>query len=120
MSFNRSSLQGDPLESSAYREEAIEAIIESLDCELFNENVQQQAAKSLLILGSRYSYTGTPEAEKWILKEAGFDMSLEAVGLHGRYYVVQGSKTSVIKNQDSKYFTIYSRSGFDVFMSNHE
>ncbi|XP_076960799.1 uncharacterized protein LOC143637244 [Bidens hawaiensis] len=113
-------LMGDPLESSAYREEAIEAIIESLDCEICNENVQQQAAKSLLILGSRYSYTGTPEAEKWILKEAGYDMSLEAVGLHGRYYVVQGSKTSVIKNQDSKFFTIYSRSGFDVFRSNHE
>ncbi|XP_076889397.1 putative E3 ubiquitin-protein ligase LIN-2 [Bidens hawaiensis] len=91
-------LMGDPLESSAYREEAIEAIIESLDREIFNENVQQQAAKSLLILGSRYSYTGTPEAEKWILKEAGYDMSLEAVGLHGRYYVVQGSKTS--NNED--------------------
>ncbi|KAI3761771.1 hypothetical protein L1987_52193 [Smallanthus sonchifolius] len=84
-------LMGDPLESSVYREEAIEAIIEALDHEIFNENVQEQAANSLLILGSRYSYTGTPEAEKWILKEAGYDESLEG-RFHGRYYVIQGSK----------------------------
>ncbi|KAK1439394.1 hypothetical protein QVD17_05212 [Tagetes erecta] len=84
-------LTGDPLKSSVYREEAIDAIMEALDCEILNEHLQEQAAKSLLTLGSRYSYTGTPEAEKWILKEAGYDESLEG-GFHGRYYVTQGSK----------------------------
>lgn len=97
MSFTSISFQGDSLKSSVYREEAIDAIIEALDCEKLNEHVQEQAAKSLLILGSRYSYTGTPEAEKWILKEAGYDESLEG-GFHGRYYVVQGSKNLVITN----------------------
>ncbi|KAI7739869.1 hypothetical protein M8C21_030230, partial [Ambrosia artemisiifolia] len=90
-------LMGDPLESSVYREEAIEAIIQALDREIFNENVQEHAARSLLILGSRYSYTGTLEAEKWMLKEAGYDESLEG-GFHGRYYVVQGSKN--LNNED--------------------
>lgn len=84
-------LMGDPLKSSVYREDAIEAITEALDCQICNENVQEQAAKALLILGGRYAYTGTPEAEKWILKEAGYDESLEG-GFHGRYFVVQGSK----------------------------
>ncbi|KAF5779272.1 hypothetical protein HanRHA438_Chr12g0568821 [Helianthus annuus] len=90
-------LMGDLLESSVYREEAIEAIVEALESKILNENVQEHAAKSLLILGSRYSYTGTPEAEKWILKEAGYDESLEG-GFHGRYYVVQGSKN--LNNED--------------------
>lgn len=84
-------LMGDPLKSSVYREEAIEAITEALDSQICNENVQEQAAKALLILGGRYAYTGTPEAEKWILKEAGYDDSLEG-GFHGRYFIVQGSK----------------------------
>ncbi|KAI3664879.1 hypothetical protein L6452_43490 [Arctium lappa] len=84
-------LMGDPLKSSVYREESIEAITEALDSQICNENVQKQAAKALLILGGRYGYTGTPEVEKWILKEAGYDESLEG-GFHGRYYVVKGSK----------------------------
>ncbi|PWA48542.1 armadillo-type fold protein [Artemisia annua] len=84
-------LSGDPLKSSVYREEAIEAIIEALDPQSCNEDVEEQAAKALLILGGRYAYTGAPEAEKWILKEAGYDESLEG-GSHGRYYVVQRSK----------------------------
>ncbi|CAH1429904.1 unnamed protein product [Lactuca virosa] len=82
---------GDPLKSSVYREEAIDAITEALDCQICNENVQEQTAKALLILGGRYAYTGTPEAENWILKEAGYDESLEG-GFHGRYFIVQGSK----------------------------
>lgn len=90
-------MQGDPLKSSVYREEAIEAIIEALDPQSCNEDVEEQAAKALLILGGRYAYTGTPEAEKWILKEAGYDESLEG-GSHGRYYVVERSKHMVIAN----------------------
>nr|GEV92609.1 hypothetical protein [Tanacetum cinerariifolium] len=84
-------LTGDPIKSSVYREEAIDAIIEALDPQSCNEDVEEQAAKALLILGGRYAYTGTPEAEKWILKEAGYDESLEG-GSHGRYYVVERSK----------------------------
>ncbi|XP_071701842.1 putative E3 ubiquitin-protein ligase LIN-2 [Rutidosis leptorrhynchoides] len=84
-------LMGDPLKCSVYREEAIEAIYEAFNHHICNENVQEQAAKSLLILGGRYAYNGTLEVEKWILKEAGFDESLEG-GFHGRYYVVEGSK----------------------------
>ncbi|KAL4579604.1 hypothetical protein LXL04_015758 [Taraxacum kok-saghyz] len=84
-------LMGDPLKTSVYREEAIEAITAALDCQICNENVQEETAKALLILGGRYSYTGTPETEKWILKEAGYDQSLEG-GFHGRYFIVQGSK----------------------------
>ncbi|KAL4561940.1 hypothetical protein LXL04_034125 [Taraxacum kok-saghyz] len=84
-------LMADPLKSSVYREEAIEAITAALDCQICNENVQEETAKALLILGGRYSYTGTPEAKKWILKEAGYDESLEG-GFHGRYFIVQGSK----------------------------
>ncbi|KAJ9565032.1 LOW QUALITY PROTEIN: hypothetical protein OSB04_000998 [Centaurea solstitialis] len=84
-------LMGDPLKSSVYREESIEAITEALDSRICNENVQTQAAKALLVLGGRYGYTGTPEVEKWILKEAGYDESLEG-GFHGRYYVVKGSQ----------------------------
>lgn len=68
-------LQGDPLRCSAYREEAIEAIIEALDCQICNEKVQEQSARALSILGVRFSYTGEPAAEKWLLKEAGFDES---------------------------------------------
>ncbi|XP_024962959.1 putative E3 ubiquitin-protein ligase LIN-1 [Cynara cardunculus var. scolymus] len=84
-------LMGDPLKSSVYREESIEAITEALDSQICNENVQKEAAKALLILGGRYGYTGTPEIEKWILKEAGYDESLEG-GFHGRYHVAKGSK----------------------------
>ncbi|KVH87724.1 Armadillo-like helical [Cynara cardunculus var. scolymus] len=84
-------ITGDPLKSSVYREESIEAITEALDSQICNENVQKEAAKALLILGGRYGYTGTPEIEKWILKEAGYDESLEG-GFHGRYHVAKGSK----------------------------
>ena len=94
-------MQGDPLKSSVYREESIEAITEALDSRICNENVQKEAAKALLILGGRYGYTGTPEVEKWILKEAGFDESLEG-GFHGRYYVVRGSEHLVYISSQTK------------------
>ncbi|KAL8200166.1 hypothetical protein R6Q57_011505 [Mikania cordata] len=106
-------LMGDPLESSVYREEAIEALIKALDREVFNEDVQEQAAKSLLILGSRYSYAGTPEAEKWILKEAGYDENFEG-GFHGRYYVVDGSKNM---NKDDEIEHWQRKAAMSLWMS---
>lgn len=78
-----------------------------MDPQICNEDVQEQAAKALLILGSRYAYTGTPESEKWILKEAGYNESLE-IGFHGRYYVVEGSKQMVQTN-------IHTSTGFSIF-----
>ncbi|XP_057970871.1 putative E3 ubiquitin-protein ligase LIN isoform X2 [Malania oleifera] len=66
-------LLGDPLKSSVYREEALEAIIAGLYCLTCNIKVQEQSARALLILGGRFSYTGETLMEKWILQEAGFD-----------------------------------------------
>lgn len=68
-------LQGDPLKCSIYREEAIEAITAALESHA-NEKVQEQLARTLLILGGRFSHTGGPTTENWLLKEAGFDESL--------------------------------------------
>ncbi|XP_060193469.1 putative E3 ubiquitin-protein ligase LIN-1 isoform X1 [Lycium barbarum] len=66
-------LLGDPSECSVYREEAIEEIIKALDCQVFNEKVQVQSARALLILGSCFSYAGDPVVEQFLLKEAGYD-----------------------------------------------
>ncbi|XP_016474567.1 putative E3 ubiquitin-protein ligase LIN [Nicotiana tabacum] len=66
-------LLGDLNECSVYREEVIEEIIKALDCQVFNEKVQVQSARALLILGSCFSYTGEPIVEQLLLKEAGYD-----------------------------------------------
>ncbi|TMW98184.1 hypothetical protein EJD97_004375 [Solanum chilense] len=66
-------LLGDPNECSVYREEVIEEIIKALDCQVFNEKVQVQSARALLILGSCFSYAGEPVVEQCLLKEAGYD-----------------------------------------------
>lgn len=68
-------LQGDPLKCSIYREEAVEAITAALESHA-NEKVQEQIARTLLILGGRFSHIGGPTIENWLLKEAGFDESL--------------------------------------------
>ncbi|KAK4710699.1 hypothetical protein R3W88_005212 [Solanum pinnatisectum] len=66
-------LLGDPNVCSVYREEVIEEIIKALDCQVFNEKVQVQSARALLILGSCFSYDGEPVVEQCLLKEAGYD-----------------------------------------------
>ncbi|KAL1834438.1 putative E3 ubiquitin-protein ligase LIN isoform X2 [Daucus carota subsp. sativus] len=68
-------LLGDPLKCSIYREEAVEAITATLESHT-NEKVQEQLARTLLILGGRFSHTGESTTENWLLKEAGFDESL--------------------------------------------
>ncbi|GMI77790.1 hypothetical protein HRI_001448300 [Hibiscus trionum] len=65
-------LLGDCSRCSVYREEAVEAIIEALDCEKCNEKIQEQSAKALTMLGGRFSYTGEATTENWLLKQASF------------------------------------------------
>lgn len=66
-------MQGDLSKCSIYREEVIDAIIESLDSQKCIEKVQEQSARALIMLGGRFSYTGEASMEKWLLKQAGFD-----------------------------------------------
>lgn len=68
-------LQGDSMKSSVYREEAVEAMITSLDCKICNDEVQEQSARALMMLGGRFSYTGEAWAERWLLQQAGFHES---------------------------------------------
>ncbi|KAH6756933.1 Pentatricopeptide repeat superfamily protein [Perilla frutescens var. hirtella] len=63
-------LMGDVSECSVYRDEAIDALVQALDCWVFDEKIQQQAARALLILGGHFSYTGEQEIEKWLLRKA--------------------------------------------------
>ncbi|CAD6251757.1 unnamed protein product [Miscanthus lutarioriparius] len=69
-------LLGDPLQYSVYREEAIEAIIAALEHSSQSRKVQEQCARALLILAGRFSSSGEPVAEAWLLKTAGLDDSL--------------------------------------------
>ncbi|XP_047957791.1 putative E3 ubiquitin-protein ligase LIN [Salvia hispanica] len=63
-------LLGDASGGSVYRDEAVDAIISALDCSVFEERVQQQAARALLVLGGHFSYTGEEEIEQWLLRRA--------------------------------------------------
>ncbi|KAJ1278049.1 hypothetical protein BS78_04G050300 [Paspalum vaginatum] len=69
-------LLGDPLQYSIYREEAIEAMIAALEHSSQSRKVQEQCARALLILAGRFSSSGEPIAEAWLLKRAGLDDSL--------------------------------------------
>jgi hypothetical protein len=69
-------LQGDPSQYSVYREEAIEAIVAALEHSSQSRKVQEQCARALLILAGRFSSSGEPVAEAWLLKRAGLDDSL--------------------------------------------
>ncbi|RWR88595.1 putative E3 ubiquitin-protein ligase LIN [Cinnamomum micranthum f. kanehirae] len=66
-------LLGDSSQCSIYREEAVEAIISTLECDSHNQTVQEQSTRALLLLGGRFSYTGEASAETWLLKQAGLD-----------------------------------------------
>lgn len=60
------------VKGSIYREEAIEAVVASLNCQICDDRVQQQSAKALLLLGSHFSYAGESLMEKLLLQKAGF------------------------------------------------
>lgn len=61
---------------SVYREEAVDAIIEALDCGKCNHKIQEQFARALMMLGGRFSYTGEATTENWLLQQAGFNVYL--------------------------------------------
>ncbi|KAJ9168599.1 hypothetical protein P3X46_020099 [Hevea brasiliensis] len=65
-------LLGDPLKSSLYREDAVEAIIRALDCQNCNSKVQEQSTRALLMLGGYFSHIREAKAEEWLLEQAGF------------------------------------------------
>ncbi|XP_050233822.1 putative E3 ubiquitin-protein ligase LIN-2 [Mercurialis annua] len=67
-------LLGDPLRSSTYREDAVEAIIEALDCEKCNSKVQDRSAKALLMLGSYFSYGSEATPQEWLLQHRSMDV----------------------------------------------
>ncbi|XP_019419627.1 PREDICTED: putative E3 ubiquitin-protein ligase LIN isoform X2 [Lupinus angustifolius] len=68
----------DPIKGSLYREEAIDAIVATLNNQISNDRVQEQSAKALLLLGGHFSCRGESLMEKWLLQQAGFrEISLE-------------------------------------------
>ncbi|CAN0862328.1 Putative E3 ubiquitin-protein ligase LIN-2 [Linum grandiflorum] len=72
-------LLGDAMKHSIYREEAVEALIECLDCERSNSDAQEQTARALLMMGGCFSYdqtttttmttTATSADEEWLFQE---------------------------------------------------
>ncbi|XAR56148.1 hypothetical protein NMG60_11036505 [Bertholletia excelsa] len=93
-------LLGDPLKCSVYREEAIEAIIAALDCEICNEKIQEQSARALSLLGGCFSYKGQATAEKWLLKEAGFHENL-GDSFQGKDIVIANLKHSKEEDEEA-------------------
>ncbi|RWW80121.1 hypothetical protein BHE74_00011554 [Ensete ventricosum] len=68
--------QGDPLQYSIHREEAIDALIAALECNLHNKKIQEKCSRALLLLGGRFSCLGEATSEAWLLKRAGLHDSL--------------------------------------------
>ncbi|XVF25366.1 hypothetical protein REPUB_Repub13aG0206600 [Reevesia pubescens] len=74
--FLQLDLMGDPLRCSVYRDEAVETIIEALDCEKCDDKIQEQSARALMMLGGRFSDMGEATTENWLLEQAGFHENL--------------------------------------------
>ena len=68
--------QGDPLQYSIHREEAIDALIAALERNLHNKKNQEKCSRALLLLGGRFSCSGEATSEAWLLKRAGLHDSL--------------------------------------------
>lgn len=75
-------LMAEPRKYSIYREEAVDAIIASLECSLTDEKVRDQSCRALFILGGQFTYSGEICSESWLLKHAGFYDGSEAHTLH--------------------------------------
>lgn len=82
------------MKCSVYREEAVEAIITALSCQICHKKVQEQSARALLMLAGQFSYTGEASAEKWLLQQAGFHESL-GDSFHSKEIVTDGFTHSV-------------------------
>lgn len=65
-------MQGGLEKCSIFREEAVEAMAEALDCHLGNEKVQEKAARALTLLAGRFTSRGEAFAEQWLLQQSGF------------------------------------------------
>ncbi|KAK1284590.1 putative E3 ubiquitin-protein ligase LIN [Acorus calamus] len=75
-------LLGDTSQYSVYREEGMDALVSALENNS-NKKVQERSSKALLLLGGRFSSTGQPLSESWLLKQAGLDdtfTELSAIG----------------------------------------
>ncbi|GFQ05614.1 putative E3 ubiquitin-protein ligase lin [Phtheirospermum japonicum] len=83
-------LMEDTIEYSVYREEAIDAIIRSLDRWALDEKTQELSTRALLILGGHFSYIGEPEVEKWLLRKAGLDETNVKNSLCGKDITIDG------------------------------
>ncbi|KAG8069870.1 hypothetical protein GUJ93_ZPchr0006g43068 [Zizania palustris] len=69
-------LLGDSSQYSVYREEAIDSMVAALEHSSHSRKLQEQCARALLLLAGRFSPSGEPIAEAWLLKRAGLDDSL--------------------------------------------
>ncbi|KAF0919424.1 hypothetical protein E2562_029456 [Oryza meyeriana var. granulata] len=69
-------LLGDLSQYSVYREEAIDAMVAALEHCPHSRKLQEQCARALLLLAGRFSFSGEPITEAWLLKRAGLDDSL--------------------------------------------
>lgn len=70
MPFLRARFQEDASAKFMYREEAVEALLESLICE---ESPPEQTLSSFIIsnLGGTFSWTGEPYTIAWLVKKTG-------------------------------------------------
>ncbi|TYJ34205.1 hypothetical protein E1A91_A05G153200v1 [Gossypium mustelinum] len=111
-------LLGDPLRYSVYREEAVEAIVEALDCEKCNDRIQEQAARALMMLGGCFSYVGEATTENWLLEQAGFHETL-GDSFHGKEIVdeILHEEKEAIKNWQRKAAIALLNSGNKKFLA---
>ncbi|MBA0595024.1 putative E3 ubiquitin-protein ligase LIN-1 isoform X1 [Gossypium raimondii] len=111
-------LLGDPLRYSVYREEAVEAIVEALDCEKCNDRIQEQAARALMMLGGCFSYVGEATTENWLLEQAGFHETL-GDSFHGKEIVdeILHEEKEAIKNWQRKAAISLLNSGNKKFLA---
>ncbi|XP_022715436.1 putative E3 ubiquitin-protein ligase LIN-1 isoform X2 [Durio zibethinus] len=111
-------LLGDPLRCSVYREEAVEVIIEALDCEKCNDKIQEQSARALMMLGGRFSYMGEATTESWLLEQAGFHENL-GYSFHGKEIVdnILHEEEEAIENWQRKAATALLNTGTKRFLA---
>ncbi|KAF9671850.1 hypothetical protein SADUNF_Sadunf12G0092900 [Salix dunnii] len=111
-------LMGDLSHSSLYREEAVEAITESLECHNCSTKVQEQSAKALLMLGRVFSYSGEASSEEWLLRQAGFHERLR--GSFRRKEIVDGNldeEEDAVEDWQRKVAVVLLNSGGKRFLS---